>query len=106
MSSSTYSSSAPWSWTSESDLASDHDLTVVLAHNEVSLGLQKYLNKRELGSVAMTSRFALDVLTNGSLRQKKQQKGLICRGSEIRDRSDVREQKHVIKETSVVCSGA
>ena len=59
MSPSTYSSSAPWSWTSESDFDSDHDLTIVLAHNEVSLELWRNLNERELGDVAMTSRSAL-----------------------------------------------
>ena len=34
----------------------------MLAHTEVSLGLQRHLNKRELGHVAMTRRFALDFL--------------------------------------------
>ena len=48
----------------------------------------------------MTNRFALGVLTNGSLRQKKAER-VDLQVSEIRDRSDVREQKHVIKETSV-----
>ena len=43
-----------------------HDLTIVMAHNEVSAGLHWCLNKRELGGVAMTSRFAPDVLPNGA----------------------------------------
>ena len=49
--------------TSESAFECDHHLTIVLIHSEVSLGLQMYLNRRELGKVAMTSRFALDYLT-------------------------------------------
>ena len=47
MSTSTFSSSAPWSWMSESDNESDYDLTIVLARNEV----QRFLKKRELGNV-------------------------------------------------------
>ena len=63
---STYSSSALWYWTSKSDFDCDDDLTIVLTHSEVILGLPKYLNKRELGNVAMTSPFALDLLTHGA----------------------------------------
>ena len=48
MSTSTYSSAAPWSWTSESDFQSDHDLTLVLTHKEVSLGLRRYLSEKEM----------------------------------------------------------
>ena len=55
----TYSSSAPWSWTSESDFESDHDLTLFLTHCEVSLGLERYLSQREMPEVAMTRRFVL-----------------------------------------------
>ena len=53
---STYSSSAPWSWTIEFD--SDYDPMIVLAHSGASLGLQRYLSKREMSKVAMTSLFA------------------------------------------------
>ena len=49
----------PWSWTSESGFDSDHDLTTVLA-------LHRYLSRRELGNVAMTSRIVLDLLTSGA----------------------------------------
>ena len=34
---------------SESDFESDHDLTIVLVHSDVSFGLQRYLNKKEQG---------------------------------------------------------
>ena len=60
MSTSTFSSLGPWSWTSESDFESDHDLTLVSTQSEVSLGLQRYVSEKEMGEVAMTSRFALD----------------------------------------------
>ena len=38
-----------------SDFDSDHDLTIVLAHNEVSMG-----------NVAMTGHCTLDFITNGA----------------------------------------
>ena len=46
MSTSTYSSSATWSWTSE--VYFDHDLTIVVLHKEISVRLQVYLSKKEL----------------------------------------------------------
>ena len=49
MSTSTYSSSAPWSWTSESDFDSDHELTIVVLHKEISVRLQGYLSKERTG---------------------------------------------------------
>ena len=72
MSTSTYSSSAPWSWTSESGFDSDHDLTLVWTQSEVNLGVQRYLSEKEMGEVAMTSRFAPDFLTNGAGEKHKQ----------------------------------
>ena len=56
-STSTHSSSALWSWTSESDFESDHDLAIVLAHS----GVGGYLNKKDLGKATMTSRLALNI---------------------------------------------
>ena len=47
-----YSSLAPSSCTSESDFDSNHDLTIVVLHKEISVRLQVYLSKKEFGSVA------------------------------------------------------
>ena len=66
MSTSTYSSSAPRSWAGESDLEVHNtwnELMVILAHHECSVRLQKCMNGGEVCRVAMSSRFALDLLT-------------------------------------------
>ena len=72
MSTSTFSSSAPWSFTSELDFVSDqelnvgYELVIVMAHHECSLWLQRCLCEGELGRVALSGRFALDILTVGN----------------------------------------
>ena len=58
----TYSSLAPPSCTSESDFDSNHDLTIVVLHKEISVRLQVYLSKKN-GNVAMVGCFAMGFLT-------------------------------------------
>ena len=74
MSTSTYSSSAPWWFTSEPNSFGDeehnvwNELMIVLAHHECSAWIQRCLRDGELCKVALSSNFALDLLTIGEVR--------------------------------------
>ena len=72
MSTATYSSSTPWSRTSESEFESNqehnmwNEIMSVLAHHECSLGRQRCLSEGELCRVALSSHFSFDILTVGN----------------------------------------
>ena len=74
MSISKYSSSAPWSFTSEPELFGDeeHDvwnsLLVIIAHHMFSDVLQRSPREEDLCKVAVSCHFALDLLTVGNVQ--------------------------------------
>ena len=74
MSTSAYSSSAPWSFTSERDSFCDEDhnewngLIVVLPRHQCSPWVQQCLREGDLLKVALSSHLTLDLLTIGELQ--------------------------------------
>ena len=72
MSISTISSSALCSWTSESDVESDYDATIIFGSQRGQLGIPEVPKKRELGDVAMTGRFCLGLLDKWCRRKREE----------------------------------
>ena len=69
---STNSSSALCSWTSESDVESDYDVTNVFGSQRGQLGIPEVPKKRELGDVAMTGRFCLGLFDKWCRRKREE----------------------------------